>query len=147
MKLIVIIPAIAMLFSPNLYAKCDKGGKTLFSCLTTKGKQIEVCDSGKAIAYSFGKPNAKPEMAFSVPRAQATTSQWNGVGRYESYAIDIPNKTTTYSVFFGTDRLTDAHTVEAGVNVLIKNNIAATVKCAGKNIINGLEGLNLKPTP
>ena len=147
MKFIVILPAIGMLFSPNLYAKCDKTSKTVFSCLTTKGKQIEVCDNGKVIAYSYGKPNVKPEMAFSVPRAQATTSQWNGVGRYESYAIDIPNKTTTYSVFFGTDRLTDKHTVEAGVNVMIKKKLAGTVNCAGKNITNNLEGLTLKPTP
>ncbi len=81
-----------------------------------------------------------------MPREQASTSQWNGVGRYISYAVDIPNADAVYSVFFGTDRLSNEHSIEAGVNVLIKNNLAATVKCSGKNITHNLEGLDLKPT-
>lgn len=146
MKPIAIISVMALLFSPSIYAKCEKNSKTLFSCLTEKGKQIEVCDAGKTIAYSFGRPHVKPEIVVSVLRDQASTSQWNGVGRYISYAVDIPNGETVYNVFFATDRLSNEHSIEAGVNVLIKNNLAATVNCSGKNITNNLQGVNLKPS-
>lgn len=146
MKATVLIPVMAVLFSPCLYAKCEKNSKTLFSCLTAKGKQIEVCDAGKTISYSFGKPQKKPEIVVTVLRDQASTSQWNGVGRYYSYSVDIPNGETVYNVFFSVDRLGDEHAIEAGVNVLIKNKLAATVNCAGKNITHDLEGLNLKPS-
>lgn len=145
MKIIVIVPVLATLFATNVYASCE-GGKTLFSCTTTKGKKIGVCDSGKTIDYSFGKPQGKPEIAIKVPRDQASTFQWAGVGSTESYALDIPNGKATYNVFWGMDRLTDAHAVEAGVNVLIDKNLVTTVKCSGKDVVNNIEGVKLKAT-
>ena len=45
---------------------------TIFSCTTTKGKVVEVCDSGKTTDYSFGKKGTKPELALSVPRDALT---------------------------------------------------------------------------
>ncbi|MEI6707638.1 MAG: hypothetical protein WCK96_10945 [Methylococcales bacterium] len=144
MKIIVIFPIIAALFATNVYAKCE--GKTLFSCATTKGKQIEVCDSGKTIDYSFGKPQGKLEIAIKVPRDQVSTSQWAGVGRAESYAVDIPNDKATYNVFWSVDRLTDAHAIEAGVNVFIDKALVTTVNCSGKDVVSNLEGVKLKPT-
>lgn len=145
MKIIVIIPVLAALFTSNVYAKCEQS-KTLFSCITTKGKQIEVCDAGKTISYSFGKPQQKPEIAVQVPRELASTYQWAGVGRTISYAVDIPNGKATYSVFYGVDRLTEDHAIEAGVNVLINNELVTTVNCSGKDIVSNLEGVDLKPT-
>jgi hypothetical protein len=145
MKIIVIVPVLAALFSTNVYAKCE-GGKTLFFCTTVKGKQIEVCDSEKTIDYSFGKPQEKPEIDIKVPRDQASTFQWAGVGSSESYAIDIPNGKATYNVFWGVDRLTDAHAIEAGVNVLMDKNLVTTVKCSGKDVVNNIEGVKLKAT-
>ncbi len=124
--------------------KCEDGAKALFSCEAANGKRIEVCDAGGSIRYSYGKPQETPEITVEVPRSQASTSQWEGVGRYESYAVDIPNGNTVYSVFWGGDRLTEGNPVEAGVNVLINNQLAATVKCAGKNIPNNLAGVDLK---
>ena len=142
-----VIPIVAViLFTQSAYAKCEGGSKTVFSCVTTKGKQIEVCDDGKTIEYSFGKPKGKSEIVVKVPRSHASTSQWDGMGRYVSYSVDIPNGNTTYNVFWGVDRLTDEHAIEAGVNVVIKNKTAATVKCSGKNIEQGIEGIDLKPT-
>lgn len=144
MKIIVIVPVLTALFATNVYAKCV-GSKTLFFCTTVKGKQIEVCDSGKTIDYSFGKPAGKPEIAVKVPRDLASTSQWAGIGRAESYAVDIPNGKATYNVFWSVDRLTDEHAIEAGVNVLINNNLVTTVNC-GKDVVSNLEGVKLKPT-
>jgi hypothetical protein len=145
MKIIVLVPVLAALFATNVYASCE-GSKTLFFCTTTKGKQIEVCDSEKTIDYSFGKPQGKPEIAIKVPRDQVSTFQWAGVGSTESYAVDIPNGKATYNVFWGVDRLTDAHAIEAGVNVLIDKNLVTTVKCAGKDVVNNIEGVKLKAT-
>lgn len=127
-------------------AQCPASSKTVFACQTTKGKQVEVCDAGKTIGYSFGKPGAAPELALHVPRAQASTSQWQGVGRYMSYAVDIPNGKTVYSVFWGVDRLSEEHVVEAGVNVLINGKQAAAVLCRPDTVQQALEGIDLKPT-
>jgi hypothetical protein len=137
----------ATLFAPLAHATCAAGSKTLFSCSTAKGKLIEVCDAGKTIHYSFGSPQGKPDIALSVPRKEATTFQWAGVGRYLSYSVDIPNGKTTYSVYHSTDRITEAHATEAGVNVLIKGDLVATVKCVGKKMVTNLEGVDLAPTP
>ena len=135
-----------MLISASVaYGKCDGGSKTLFSCTTAKNKQIELCDAGKTISYSFGKANQKPEIVVTVPRSQASTSQWSGMGRYMSYSVDVPNGDTVYSVFHAVDKNSDLK-IEAGVNVMIKGKHAATVKCSGKNITNNLEGVDLKPS-
>ena len=145
MKIIVIVPVLVTLFAANVYAGCE-GGKTVFSCSTIKGKQIEVCDMEKTIDYSFGKPQEKSEIAIKIPREQASTFQWAGIGSSISYAVDIPNKNTTYNVFWSADRMSEEHGIEAGVNVLINKELVTTVKCADKNIVNNLEGVNLKPT-
>jgi hypothetical protein len=146
-KLLTLCFASAALFAPSAFAACAAGSETLFSCTTAKGKVIEVCDAGKTISYSFGSPQTKPEIALSVPRDKATTFQWEGVGRYLSYAVDIPNGSTTYSVFHGMDRLSEAHAVEAGVNVLSNGKLLATVNCVGKKMVTKLEGVKLSKTP
>jgi len=145
MKIIAIASVLAVLCASNVDASCV-GSKTLFFCNTVKGKQIEVCDAGDTIHYSFGKSGQKPEIAIKVPRDKASTYQWAGVGRSESYAVDIPNGKATYNVFWGVDRLTEEHAIEAGVNVLINNKLVTTVNCVEKGIINNIEGVNLKPT-
>ena len=145
MKIIVILPMIAAFFTTSVYAKCE-GGKTLFSCTTTKGKKIEVCDLEKTIAYSFGNAQGKAEIAIKAQRDQVSTSQWAGVGRAESYAVDIPNDKATYNVFWSVDRLTEDHAIEAGVNVFINKALVTTVNCSGKDVVSDLEGVKLKPT-
>jgi hypothetical protein len=146
-KLLMLCFVSAMVFTPNAFAKCAAGTKTIFSCTTAKGKLIEVCDAGKTITYSFGNPQTTPEIALNVPRDKATTFQWAGIGRYLSYSVDIPNGATTYSVFISMDRLTEAHAMEAGVNVFEEGKLLATVKCSGKKMVNNLEGVDLAPTP
>lgn len=127
-------------------AACEKGSKTVFSCLAARDKLIQVCDSGKTIDYSFGKRNLPPEIIVRAPRSDASTFQWAGVGRYLSYAVEVPNGNTTYSVFWGADRLTEAHAIEAGVNVEVNKKLVATVKCVGeKHIVQNIEGIDLKP--
>lgn len=145
-RTMMILATTALITSTGVSAKCAEDSKTLFFCMTAKGKQIEVCDAGKTIDYTFGKPQEKPEIALKVPRSQAATHQWAGIGRHISYSVDIPNGNTTYNVFWSLDRLNEQQdSIEAGVNVMIHDQLAATVACSGKNIINHLEGVDLKP--
>lgn len=140
----VAISVLTLLFSSPVFALCASASKTIFYCTTAKGKQIEVCDSKKTIDYSFGKPDMKAEIVVKVPRAQATTWQWRGVGRWQSYSVDVPNGNTTYNVFWGRDALAPNSPPEAGVNVLNNDRIVTTVLCATKGIVQALEGIDLK---
>jgi hypothetical protein len=128
-------------------AGCPAGGKIVFSCVTAKGKAIALCDAGKTLVYRFGKARRTPEIALRVPRSEASTYQWQGIGRTMSYSVDIPNGDAVYSVFWGVDRLLENHPVSAGVTVLKNNRPLATIPCDGnKPVIQMLEGIDLKPS-
>ena len=143
---LVLFAAFSFGLSSGVMAACEKGSKTVFSCLAAKGKRIQVCDSGKTIEYSFGKTDERPEITVRAQRAEASTFQWQGIGRYISYTVEIPNGNTTYAVFWGADKLTENHAVEAGVSVEVDKKPVATVKCVGeKHIVQNIEGIDLKP--
>lgn len=145
-KYIFLCILFILSFISSASAKCAKGSTTIFSCLTAKGKLIQVCDSEKTIDYSFGRPNLSPEIIVHASRSEVSTFQWKGFGRYISYAVEVPNGDTTYSIFWGMDRLTDEHSIDAGVIVEVNNKHIATVKCVGeKNIVQNIEGIKLKP--
>lgn len=129
--------------APIAKTQASENRKLLFSCATENGKQILLHDAGKTIDYAFGTPDREPELDLRVPRSQASTWQWAGIGRYMSYSIDVPNGDTVYNVFWGVDRLSQNAQEEAGVNVLIKDKIVATVNCSS-NIVNQMEGVDLK---
>ncbi len=132
---------------PLAYAECAQGGKLLFACTTVNAKHIELCDDVKTLSYAFGATLDKPEMALRVPREQASTWQWQGVGRNESYSVDVPNGNTTYSVFWSRDRMMLQALPEAGVYVLVKQKLIATVKCVPASVQSHLQDVDLKPTP
>jgi hypothetical protein len=67
---------------------CAAGSKTLFSCMTEKGKRIELCDAGAKMMYSYGKPGAS-EINLAVDRNNASTHQWEGMGANEYYSVKI----------------------------------------------------------
>jgi len=127
-------------------AICEQGSKTVFSCLTGKGQLIQVCDLGKTIGYSYGKPQLTPEIVIRIPRRDASTYQWKGIGDL-SYSVDIPKGDTIYSVYWSVDRFTDEHAIHAGVEVEINNEHVATVECVGEqHIVVDIEGIDLKPS-
>jgi hypothetical protein len=117
----------------------------LFSCLTDNGKEILLYQTDDTIDYSFGDPGSKPELDIQVPRNQASTWQWKGVGRAMTYAVDVPNGDTSYSVFWSVDRLSPTKEIEAGVRVHRDRKTLATVYCTDK-IVSNLQGVQLKPT-
>jgi len=142
MKKFIMI--LAMICSHSALAACPNQSKTIFSCTTTNNKVIQVCDAGKTISYSFGKANVTPELAITVPRNKVTTYQWEGIGRYESYAINIPNGKTIYRVNDSIDKIEQKYT--AGVDVSSNDKLLATVECAAnKKVISKLQGINLRP--
>lgn len=140
------VVAAAVALGPSLaLAACEKGTETVFSCLTSRGKQIEVCDSGKTIDYSFGVPGSKPEIVVRALRNAATTRQWKGIGRHMSYSVQVPNGNTVYDVYWGVDRLDEKHPEDGGVVVVINGKEAANVACAkGRPIVQGMEGIKLR---
>lgn len=146
MKFQIFIGIVLFFFSAHVFAKCEKGTKTIFSCKVKKsGKLLEVCDANKNIQYSFGKPNKKPELSLSIPRNKASTYQWNGIGSHYNYSVFIPNDKVVYEVFWSANRMSEEHEISAGVLVNKKEKILATIYCINKTIINNMEGVTLKP--
>jgi len=136
MRLITIFCLVIYFFSNQVYAKCEKGMKTIFSCKVKKSKKLlEVCDANKKITYSFGKANKKPELSIAIPRSEASTYQWEGIGRDISYSVYIPNGKVVYNVFWRADRMSDEHEIEAGVEVNKNDKVLATIYCINKTII------------
>ena len=143
MKKFIIGLAVAAC-SHSLFAACPSQTKTIFMCTTTNNKVIQVCDAGNTISYSFGKANATPELAIAVPRNKVTTYQWEGFGRYENYAINIPNGKTIYRVNDSLDKMSQQYT--AGVEVSNNDKLLATVECAAnKKITSKIQGIKLRP--
>ena len=138
------IMGLAVVCSSSAFSACPNNSKTIFSCTTTNNKLIQVCDSGNTIHYAFGKANIPPELAINIPRNKVTTYQWQGIGRYENYAINIPNGKTIYRVNESLDKMTHQRT--AGVEVSSNEKLLATVECAAnKKVISKLQGINLRP--
>ncbi|MEK5761469.1 hypothetical protein [Acinetobacter junii] len=143
MKKLIIGLAVAAC-SHSLFAACPSQSKTVFNCTTTNNKVIQVCDVDNIISYSFGKANATPELAITVPRNKVTTYQWEGFGRYENYAINIPNGKTIYRVNDSLDKMSQQYT--AGVEVSNNDKLLATVECAAnKKITSKIQGIKLRP--
>ena len=143
MKKLIIGLAVAVC-SHSLFAACPSQSKTVFNCTTTNNKVIQVCDAGNTISYSFGKANATPELAITVPRNKVTTYQWQGIGRYENYAINIPNGKTIYRVNDSIDKIEQKYT--AGVDVNSNDKLLATLECAAnKKITSKIQGIKLRP--
>lgn len=117
----------------------------LFSCQTENGKLIKLYDFGDTIQYSFG-PENDPEIVLDVPRDEASTYQWAGVGRSIYYSVDIPNANTVYTVFISEDRLSEGMPITGGVDVLMDNEYVTTVNCADEVIVSNLMGVDLKPS-
>lgn len=138
---------VAMLSATSaVYADCNAGEKRLFFCNTVNNKVIQLCDAGATINYRFGRPNAQPELALQVPRHLASTWQWQGVGRWMSYSVVVPNGDTRYQIFFSVDRLSDEHPIEAGVDVEIGGKHIVRVECQDDGqLVQNLEGVDLRP--
>ena len=138
-KMILAISVLTGLTPINI-VKAD----TIFACVTTNNKKIEVNSFDQYVEYKFGQYLKNPELALSVPRDQASTWQWNGVGRDMSYSVTVPNGAYNYTVFFSVDRISDEHPVTSGVIIEVDQKIISTVYCLPNTLVQSLEGIDLK---
>jgi hypothetical protein len=120
---------------------CPGSSKTIFSCLTKKGKRIQLCESGDNLIYSFGLPE-KPEISLSVNKEKATTNQWTGVGWNIYYSVNIQNSSYMYSVFTSLNRQNTDYV--AGVGIFKNDKFLTNVECGDGPITSELEGIELR---
>jgi hypothetical protein len=137
----VFLLVLALSHSASVGAMCKS--KTIFSCTTAKGKTAEVCDSGSKIEYSFGKKDAASEISLAIPRANASTYQWDGIGRSMLYSVQIPVGKTVYEVFRLADKISQE--VTFGINVVVDGKPAATLTCKPETVTDNIEGVALRP--
>lgn len=139
---------VGLFATTTAYSACDAKSTLWFSCTTKNaGKRIEVCADASTVRYSFGKPKAKPEMALSVPKSQASTYQWGGIGRAMTYSVNLPNGDTEYRVYAGSEKATEDTpdgTSYAGVHVVKNGQQIAEVQCVESTVKSALEGLDLR---
>jgi len=141
MKGFTVVASWLVIAVPVAQADCGTTDKTLFSCITKNGKQIEVCNFGKTIRYSFGKPKEKAEITVSVSRDTVAGEEGFGSGRYITHTVDIRNENAIYSVGWGSDRLTDSE--DGWVEVVI-NDTSKVISCASEPFIGNFEGIEFK---
>lgn len=134
--MLLLLPGMAL-------AACPAGQDTVFACTTAHGKQVQVCDAGRTIGYTFGRPGQPPELALNVPRNRASTYQWPGAGRTTTYSVTVPNGDTRYTVYSTFDRLADALDFQYGINVEVRGRQIANLRCREDGLIDNLEGIDL----
>lgn len=143
---IVLCAAVPLLAPLSALADgCNPGEKVLFTCSTESHKRLTLCESKASIVYAFGKEGLRPDIVITVPRKEAATWQWPGIGRYINYSVEVPNGALTYRVYSSIDRNAGDAAYEAGVEVLKKEESIATVRCEKDSIINHLEDVDLRP--
>lgn len=123
---------------------CATGGKQVFVCTTqTARKLVEVCELATTFSYTFGKPQERPELAFTVSKSSASGYRWDGTGRYMNNSLNLPNGNTEYRVYNSIERDPNG-TSAAGVQVVVKGKEVADVKCDMNTERSDLESLDVK---
>lgn len=135
---------------PITVLACGPKDTLVFSCTTTKGKAIEVCQTPATVSYAFGKKGQKPEMALSVPSRQLDWTSSSGSGlNYDrltfhngktAYALEIENE-------FGGNGQEEKPSTTATLNVLSGGKTLATLVCRAQGLHEQLDNLNAKPRP
>lgn len=127
--------------APSAAGKACSKDELVFHCRTTNRKEIRLCDRGSTIFYSFGSPGAKPDLQLSVPREQAWAWKWEGIGRFITYSVSVPNGDVHYTVFTSADR--SEQEFEAGVSVEKDEEEIARVICR-EPVLHNIEDIELR---
>ena len=143
-KLIFLLTAVtALSLSVNISAQaaCPATAKTVFSCSTTKGKQVDICDLGSQLSYSFGKPRAKPELQFNLAQNRASLYLWDGMTSSEYNELYLPRGNTVYQAYHANHR--NHGGTEHGIKVFVNKNEVADVRCRSTSVIENLQDIKL----
>ena len=98
--------AAALLVPQGVWAQCIPG-ETEFASCQIKGKktQVSVCYTADTATYRFGKRNAAPDLALSVPIVELAYTPWPGIGRDIWESVSFDNKGYTYELSVGFERM------------------------------------------
>jgi hypothetical protein len=118
--------AIALVVSGRAAAACDPGG-LVFSCATALGNEIQLCDDGSSVRYTFGEPGRAPQLAITMPKGEVQKAPLREFGKVESYALKIPYREATHVLYWSLDDFGDEP--EAGVRVFVDDRLRATMQC------------------
>lgn len=134
----------ALAAPPQSYGGCQTSEQVIFTCNTTVGTRIEVCDQGAKIQLAYGLAGHRPDILLSVDRVDASTDQWRGFGRYISYRVYVPDGVATYGVFWQEDRLTETRDVTAWLSINDGQGATTQADCAFESLEENLEGVVLR---
>lgn len=115
-------------------SNCSANSKILFSCTVTTGKRIELCDAGDMIEFTFGTPQSAPDIQLKKPENQISKSH-DDAGT--SFSVDVSEGSNNYSIYWGVDRMSEEHAIDAGLYVF-NGSSSETFKCAGADIVSNL---------
>jgi hypothetical protein len=101
-KVIQVVLISTLLFSTDVFAKCDKYSKKIFSCTLENNSRVEVCDAGKTMEFKFSEGQERLKTLVKSPREQVT--KWERpVATYHNFAINIFSDSIHYRVFWNVD--------------------------------------------
>ena len=116
----------------------------LFHCTFAKGTKIAtVCGAQGQARYRFGGKNKVPDLTLQSDLKDIYVP-WMGVGRYMSENITFMKKDVNYRVYTSLDRLSEDLEVQAGIDVIVSDQIIASLTCDTESIKGGIsEASNL----
>jgi len=142
LKRVFLFATIATLgLSASAQAACPATAKTVFSCSTTKGKQVDICDLGSQLSYSFGKPRAKPELQFNLAKTRAYLYLWDGMTSSEYNELYLPRGNTIYQAYHANHR--NHGGTEHGLKVFVNQNEVADIRCRAASVIENFQHIEL----
>jgi len=110
----------------------------LFRCSFEKGTKIAtVCGAQGQARYRFGRKNKIPELTLQS-NLKDIYVPWMGTGRYMSENITFANKDIAYRVYTSLDRLSEDLELQAGIDVILSNQIIASLTCDTESIQGGI---------
>lgn len=124
MRILSAAVVVILHFASNSYAVCSK---TVFSCYTKNGKQIEVCDTGNSFEYSFGRA-ANIEKNIKQPKS-GSYLDISATAGYGCSSIEFPSGNTLYTVSSCPDKFGNQ---AGGVEVKSNGKRVAEILCDDK---------------
>ena len=116
----------------------------LFQCTFAKGtKIVTVCGAQGQARYRFGMKNKVPDLTLQSDLKDIYVP-WMGIGRYMNENITFVNKDVSYRVYSSLDRLSEDLELQAGIDVIVSDQIIASLTCDTESIQGGIsEASNL----
>ncbi len=110
----------------------------LFRCTFEQSTKIAtVCGAQGQARYRFGHKNKVPDLTLQSDLREIYVP-WMGFGRYMSENITFANKDVSYRVYTSLDRLNEDNELQAGIDVILADQIIASLTCDAGSIQSGL---------